>query len=59
MHRIVIVLRTFIKAVRHVATGGRTTRTAAVRRATRPPDRCPRCHQTVPHSPDWRDHIHH
>lgn len=51
-------VRRFIDAVRHVCTGGRTTRARAVRRAAAPPKRCPRCHQPVPHSSDPRDHLH-
>jgi len=51
-------LRKLIEAWRHVRTGGATTRRTAVRRAARPARRCTECHQPVPHSDDWRDHIH-
>lgn len=47
-----------VEAFRHVRSGGQTTRTRAVRRAARPPRRCTECHQPVPHSADWRDHLH-
>lgn len=59
LHALVVAVRRFAEAVQHVRTGGRTTRQTAVRRATRPPDRCPSCHQPVPHSDDWRDHLNH
>jgi sugar (pentulose or hexulose) kinase len=49
-------LRRLVQAVRHVGTGGQTTRTAAVRRAARPV-RCSACHQPIPQSDDWRDHL--
>lgn len=58
IHRLIVAIRTWLDAFRHVQTGGKTTRTRAVRRATRPPDRCPSCRQPVPHSPDWQDHLH-
>jgi hypothetical protein len=47
-----------VEAFRHVRSKGQTTRRRAVARAARPPDRCPTCRQDVPHSPDWRDHVH-
>ena len=55
---IVEFLRRFVESVRHVRTGGQSTRARAARRASRPPRQCPECHQPIPHSPDWRDHIH-
>lgn len=58
IQRIVEFISRLIDAFRHVRTGGRTTRTRAVRRASAPPRRCPECRQAVQHSPDWRDHLH-
>lgn len=52
------VLR-IIDAFKHVRSGGRTTRTRAVRKAAAPPAKCPTCRREVPHSPDWRDHLNH
>lgn len=57
-HVVIGALRQLVDAVRHVGTGGASTRRRAVRRAEAPPAKCPRCHQPVKHSPDWRDHIH-
>lgn len=58
MTAIVEFLRKLAAAVNHVRTGGKTTRTRARTRAAAPPAKCPRCRQPVPHSPDWRDHLH-
>lgn len=55
---IVRLIQRIVAAFQHVRTGGRTTRTRAVRKAEAPPKRCPTCGQEVPHSADWRDHIH-
>lgn len=52
-------IRRLIEAVRHVRSGGQSTRTAAVRRSARPVRRCESCRQQVPHSTDWRDHLDH
>lgn len=56
--RVVHFLQRLVAAVQHVRTGGATTRTQARVRAAAPPRRCPTCHQTVSHSPDYRDHMH-
>ncbi|MDN5929503.1 MAG: hypothetical protein L0I24_00295 [Pseudonocardia sp.] len=58
IQRIVEFFRRLFTAIQHVRTGGQTTRRRAVRRATRPPQRCTECRQEVPHSSDWRDHLH-
>lgn len=58
-HTVIEFIRRLIEAVQHIRTGGRTTRTRAVRRASAPPRRCAECHQPVPHSDDWRDHLNH
>lgn len=57
-HNLVDFIRRFVEAVRHVCSGGQTTRRTAVRRANRPPERCETCRQPVRQSDDWRDHIH-
>jgi hypothetical protein len=57
-YSLVALIARWIEAYRHVRSGGRTTRTAAVRKATAPPRRCPTCRQPMPHSADWRDHLH-
>lgn len=59
LHRAVEFTRALVAAVRHVRTGGRTTRTAAQRRADRPPRVCRTCHRPLEHSRDWRDHLGH
>lgn len=56
-HRLITFIRRIADAVRHVRTGGRSTRTRARARAAAPPRRCRCCHQEVHHSSDWRDHI--
>lgn len=56
--KFLLFLQRLFEAFRHVRTGGATTRQTAVRRATRPARRCDTCRQPVPHSDDWRDHIH-
>lgn len=58
LHHVVEFIRRLVDAFRHVRSGGKTTRRAAVRRATAPPRRCAECRQPVPHSDDWRDHLH-
>ena len=55
--RAVAAIRLWLAAIRHVATGGATTRRRAMKRATSPPARCPTCRQPIPHSGDWRDHV--
>jgi hypothetical protein len=55
---VVAAVRQLVDGFRHALTGGASTRRRAVRRATAPPQKCPRCHQPVSHSPDWRDHLH-
>lgn len=50
-------LRRLFSAIRHVRTGGASTRTRARSRARAPMRRCSACHQPVPQSEDWRDHI--
>lgn len=50
-------LRRLVVAIRHVRTGGASTRTQARTRAQAPPRRCSACRQPIPHSDDWRDHI--
>ena len=57
-YTVVALIARWFDAVRHVRTGGKTTRSAAVRKAAAPPPRCPHCHQPMKHSTDWRDHIH-
>lgn len=57
-HHIVEFIRRLLDAVRHVRTGGKTTRVRAQRKASAPSARCASCHQPVPHSDDWRDHLH-
>lgn len=52
-------LRRLFAAIRHVRTGGQSTRTAARRRAARPPRLCHECHQPIEHSDDWREHLNH
>lgn len=52
-------VRRLFGAIRHVRTGGATTRTTARRRAAAPARRCDSCHQAVRHSEDWRDHLNH
>ncbi|MGE3414097.1 MAG: hypothetical protein AB7L91_17970 [Dehalococcoidia bacterium] len=56
-YRLIEFLRRFVDAVRHVRSGGRTTRARAVRRAAAPPRRCACCGGPVNHSADWRDHL--
>lgn len=58
-HRIVEFVRQLVDAIRHVASGGQTTKRRAGRAASKPPRRCTQCHQPVWHSDDWRDHINH
>lgn len=55
---IIEFLQKLVAAIKHVRSGGKTTRTKARRKAEAPPEKCPTCHQPVPHSADWRDHIH-
>jgi hypothetical protein len=57
-YTLVALIARWIEALNHVRTGGRTTRTAAVRKAAAAPPRCPSCHQPMKHSTDWRDHLH-
>lgn len=57
LRSLVEFLRRLFAAIQHVRTGGRTTRRRAVRRASAPLRRCSACHQPVPHSEDWRDHL--
>lgn len=57
LHALLAAIQRFLDALRHVRTGGATTRRRAVRRAEAPPQKCPSCHQPVKHSPDWRDHL--
>lgn len=57
-HRLLLFIRRLVDAVRHVRSGGRTTRTRARARAAAPPRKCPECRQPVEHSPDYRDHLH-
>lgn len=57
-HSAIAFLVRLFEAFRHVRTGGRTTRTKAVRKTAAPPPRCPTCRQPIPRSADWRDHIH-
>lgn len=59
IHRIVEFIRRLVAAVRHVRTGGASTRTAARKRADRPPRVCRECHQPIEQSRDWRDHLGH
>lgn len=56
--KFLLFVQRLLEAFRHVRTGGATTRRTAVRRAARPARRCTECRQPVPHSDDWRDHIH-
>lgn len=56
-HRLIGFISNLVGAVRHVRSGGQTTRTRARTRAVRPPRRCGECGQHVAHSPDWRDHL--
>jgi hypothetical protein len=58
VHVVVTWIRQLVEAFRHAITGGATTRERAARRAAAPPRKCPTCHQPVPHSPEWRDHLH-
>ena len=59
IHRIIEGLRRFLGAVRHVRSGGESTRARARSRAERPPRTCRACHQPLVHSTDWRDHLQH
>lgn len=59
IHRIVEFVKRLVAAIKHVRTGGATTRTAARRRAARPPTVCRTCHRPLEHSADWRDHLGH
>lgn len=56
-HRFIEFIRRIVEAVRHVRTGGRSTRARARARAAAPPRRCGCCGQPVQHSPDYRDHL--
>ncbi len=58
MHYVIAWIERVLDAFRHVRSGGRTTRRRAVRKAAAPPRRCSECRQPVPHSSDWRDHLH-
>lgn len=56
-HKLLLLIRRVADAVRHVRSGGQTTRARAVRRAAAPPRPCACCGGPVGHSPDWRDHL--
>lgn len=57
-HVVVAAVRAFVEAVKHVGTGGASTRRRAVRRAEAPPKPCPTCKRPMEHSNDWREHLH-
>lgn len=59
IHRIVMFFRRLLDAIRHVRTGGQSTRSRARSRAAAPPRPCTTCGQAVKTSDDWRDHIDH
>jgi hypothetical protein len=59
VHVVVTWIRRLVEAFRHAITGGSATRRQAQRRATQPARRCSKCHQPIPHSSDWRDHLAH
>jgi hypothetical protein len=56
-HALVVAIRRWGDAFRHVRSGGRTTRVRAIRRASAPPRRCTQCNQPIPHSRHWEDHL--
>jgi hypothetical protein len=58
VHAVLKAVRQLVEAFRHAITGGASTRRRATRRAAAPPKPCPTCHRPMPHSGDWRDHLH-
>ena len=57
-HGGLVFLQRLLEAIRHVRTGGASTRAVARRRAAAPPKKCRTCGQRIPHSADYRDHLH-
>ena len=57
-HGGLVFLQRLLEAIRHVRTGGASTRARARRRAAAPPKKCRTCGQRLPHSSDYRDHLH-
>lgn len=58
VHQTIEFIRSLVRAIRHVRTGGQSTVQTARRRAAQPARRCSQCHQPVRHSADYRDHLH-
>lgn len=57
-HRIVLFFTALLDAIRHVRSGGQTTRTRARTRAAAPGPPCRSCGQPTKNSTDWHDHLH-
>lgn len=56
--KVIAFFQRLVEAFKHVKSGGKTTRVKARKQAARPFRRCETCHQQVPHSADYRDHLH-